>query len=350
MYYAPASQSYNWKQILGSSLIKAWLLGLLSLSECLQTSQVREDSNITSFSKLRPIDVDTSTAEEIGQEAVEKIGYNKIITLSENAGFVEYRSSFSIQLVSYDSVVPTGFVSVFSRYALAAGVTSQADSPLPGPADLAALGVVVIGLIDAGLLDGYLLNTAGAWLASRSGKPLMSKAGTSEARGLSGTTEPSVSGSAGGGTSTAESAGTSDATGAEAGTVSAGRTLSAEEAAVAAQLVAEGHTVEALAESSVRTADFLVDGKRTELKSISNITSQDPSGALARRILDGAGQAPNIIADLRRQAGMTEELAQRAIRRAYGADRAGRIQSVRLIGQGFDVTVPRVLGPPPAVP
>lgn len=351
MYYAPASQSYNWKQILRSSLIKAWLLGLLSLSACFQGSQVREDSNITSFSKLRPIDVDTSTAQEIGQEALDKIGYNRIIKLSEKAGFVEYRSSFSIQLVSYDSVVPTGFVSVFSRYALAAGVTSQADSPLPGPADLAALGVVVIGLIDAGLLDGYLLNTAGAWLASRSGKPLMSKAGTSETRGLRGTTEPSVSGSAGGGTSTAtESAGTSDATGAEAGTVSAGRTLSAEEAAVAAQLVAEGHTVEALAESSVRTADFLVDGKHTELKSISNITSQDPSGALARRILDGAGQAPNIIADLRRQAGMTEELAQRAIRRAYGADRAGRIQSVRLIGQGFDVTVPRGSGPPPAVP
>lgn len=131
MYYAPASQSYNWKQILRSSLIKAWLLGLLSLSACFQGSQVREDSNITSFSKLRPIDVDTSTAQEIGQEALDKIGYNRIIKLSEKAGFVEYRSSFSIQLVSYDSVVPTGFVSVFSRYALAAGVTSQADSPLP---------------------------------------------------------------------------------------------------------------------------------------------------------------------------------------------------------------------------
>jgi hypothetical protein len=131
--------------------------------------------------------------------------------------------------------------------------------------------------------------------------------------------------------------------------VPAGRTLSAEETAIANQLVAEGHTVEALAESSVRTADFLVDGARTELKSISNITSGDPSGALGRRILDGAGQAPNIIADVRQQAGMTLELAQRAARRAYGADRAGRIQSIRLIGQGFDVTVPRI-ATPPAVP
>jgi hypothetical protein len=130
--------------------------------------------------------------------------------------------------------------------------------------------------------------------------------------------------------------------------IPAGRTLSAEETAIANQLVAEGHTVEALAESTVRTADFLVDGVRTELKSISNITSGDPSGALGRRILDGAGQAPHIIADVRQQAGMTLELAQRAARRAYGADRAGRIQSVRLIGQGFDVTVPRLSTPPVA--
>ncbi|HRI50919.1 MAG TPA: hypothetical protein PLW65_12110 [Pseudomonadota bacterium] len=325
------------------------MLGLLSLSGCFQGSRVREDNSITSLSKIKPIDVDASITEHIGREALEKIGYNEIIKLSERAGFVEYKSNLHIQLISYESAVATGFTSVFSRYALAAAVTSQADSPLPGPADLAALGVVVIGLIDAGLLDGYLLNTTGAWLASTSGKPLMSKASTNEARGIGGTTKVSGSANAGGGSAIAdESAGTAGTTGAEGGTVPAGRTLSAEEAAVASQLVAEGHTVEALAESSVRTADFLIDGVRTELKSISNITSSDPSGALARRILDGAGQAPNIITDLRRQAGMTEELAQRAVRRAFGVDRAGRVQSVRLIGQGFDVTVSRVASLPPA--
>ena len=343
MDFAPAPRSYSWKQSLHSRLTKAWLLGLLSLWGCFQGSQVRENNNIAFSSEIRPIDIDISITKKIGQEALDKIGYDEIIKLAEKAGFVEYKSSFNIQLISYESAVTGGFSLVFSRYALAAAVTSQADSPLPGPADLAAIGVVVVGLIDAGLLDGYLLNTTGAWLVSRSGKPLMSKASTNEARGTSGTIKAPGSGNAGGGTA-AESAGPADATGAE----SAGRTLSAEEAAVAGQLVAEGHTVEALVESSVRTADFLVDGKRTELKSISNITSQDPSGALARRILDGAGQAPNIIADLRRQAGMTEELALRAVRRAFGADRAGRVQSVRLIGQGFDVTVPRVASPPPA--
>jgi Contact-dependent growth inhibition CdiA C-terminal domain len=97
-----------------------------------------------------------------------------------------------------------------------------------------------------------------------------------------------------------------------------------------------------LSESSTRTADFLVDGVRTELKSISNITSKDPSGALGRRILDGAGQAPHIIADVHKQPGLTEELARRAARRAYGADPGARIQSIRFIGQGFDVTVSRL--------
>jgi hypothetical protein len=131
--------------------------------------------------------------------------------------------------------------------------------------------------------------------------------------------------------------------------VAAGRTLSAEETAIANQLVSEGRVVEVLAESNVqgvRTADFLVDGVRTELKSISNITSSDPSGALARRILDGAGQAPNIIADARQQAGITQELAERAARRAYGADRAARIQNIRIVGQGFDVRIPRAPAPP----
>ncbi len=122
----------------------------------------------------------------------------------------------------------------------------------------------------------------------------------------------------------------------------AGRTLSEEELLIANQLVKEGHTVEALAEGTTRTADFLVDGVRTELKTVSNITSKDVSGALGRRVLDGAGQAPNIIMDCRGQAGITRELAERAARRAYGADKGGRIQNIRFLGPDFDFTVPRV--------
>jgi hypothetical protein len=127
--------------------------------------------------------------------------------------------------------------------------------------------------------------------------------------------------------------------------VARGRTLSSSELAIAGRLVREGRTVRALAESTrsgVRTADFVVDGVRTELKTITSLTSRDLSGALGRRILEGAGQAPHIIADVRGQAGMTRELASRAIRRAFGADTAHRIQQIRIIGSDFDLVVPRI--------
>lgn len=121
-----------------------------------------------------------------------------------------------------------------------------------------------------------------------------------------------------------------------------GRSLSTNELAIAGKLVSEGHTVRVLAESAKRTADFLVDGVPTELKTISNLTSKDLSGALARRILEGAGQAGHIIVDVRKQAGMTRELAAQAARRAYGADKSRRIQRILLIGGDFELVVPRV--------
>jgi hypothetical protein len=127
--------------------------------------------------------------------------------------------------------------------------------------------------------------------------------------------------------------------------IQGGRELSAAEMRVVGQLLREGRSVTVLAESTqagVRTADFLVDGIRTELKTISQLTSRDISGALGRRILEGAGQAPNIIADVRQQAGMTRELAERAARRAFGADTLHRIQQIRIIGEGFDLIIPRI--------
>ncbi len=218
MYCAAAAQANNRRQTVSSYLIKTCLLGLLCFLGCLSGSLMREDSNVISLSRMRPIDVDSSTAEQIGREALAKVGYDEIIDLSQRAGFVEYKSDTRIKLVSYESVVTTDFAPVFSRYALAAAVTSQADSPLPGPADLAALGVVVIGLIDAGLLDGYLLTTAASWLSRPSGKLSMSKASIKDARGTGGSIEAAGPGDAGeGATTAAESADLADATSAEAG-------------------------------------------------------------------------------------------------------------------------------------
>jgi filamentous hemagglutinin len=56
------------------------------------------------------------------------------------------------------------------------------------------------------------------------------------------------------------------------------------------------------------------------------------------------GQATQIVVDARGQAGMTQEIAEQGIRRAYGADNklGGKIYSIRVIGPGFDITVPRV--------
>lgn len=157
---------------------------------------------------------------------------------------------------------------------------------------------------------------------------------------------------AGGVAKTAEAAGTASKAGRLI--VPTGRTLSAGEQVIADLLVGEGRTVEALAEStvnSVRTADFMVDGVRTELKTISNIegtTADKISASLGRRILDGAGQGKHIIADVRGQAGMSQSIAERAVRRAYGAEikNAGkmgvppRIEQIRVIGSDFDVVVP----------
>ena len=145
----------------------AILLALTIIVGCFHTPQLTEDREVPPHSRIRPIDVDASIAEKIGREALEKHGYEEIIKLAEKAGFVEYKSNIIIQLANYNSEVATGFVPVFSRYAAAAAVTSQADSPLPGPADIAAVGVVVIGLVDAGLLEGYLLNSLEGWLFSK---------------------------------------------------------------------------------------------------------------------------------------------------------------------------------------
>src|SRR5262249_55567971 len=124
-------------------------------------------------------------------------------------------------------------------------------------------------------------------------------------------------------------------------TVMGGRALSAEEAAIANKLVGEGRTVIALAElnvAGVRSADFMVDFVKTELKTVSRLTGKELSAGLSRRILEGAGQASNIIADVRLQAGMTRAEAVRAVYRVFGADKVlRRIRSVRLIGADFDV-------------
>ncbi len=76
---------------------------------------------------------------------------------------------------------------------------------------------------------------------------------------------------------------------------------------------------------------------------MTELTADKLSGAIAQRVMDGRGQAVNIIVDVRGQAGMTQEIAERGVRRAYGADNktGGKIQSITVIGNGFEFTTPR---------
>jgi hypothetical protein len=110
----------------------------------------------------RPMDVDPKRAKIIGRVALAKIGYLPIIRLAREAGWVTRKKRESARRSDPALLSQTagagGFVEVFSKYAVVAGVTSQADSPLPGPGDAAAIGIIVIGLIDAGLLAGAILH------------------------------------------------------------------------------------------------------------------------------------------------------------------------------------------------
>ncbi|MEO0443929.1 MAG: hypothetical protein AAFZ92_09355 [Pseudomonadota bacterium] len=108
-----------------------------------------------------------------------------------------------------------------------------------------------------------------------------------------------------------------------------------------------GKKVEVIPISKVegeRTADFLIDGQRIELKTVSGIKDTSPgglSGSIASRIIDARGQSGDIVINAPNQSGLTQEIADRAIRRAFGADTKQGINSIRIIGSDFELFVPR---------
>lgn len=84
-----------------------------------------------------------------------------------------------------------------------------------------------------------------------------------------------------------------------------------------------------------RYADAEVDGIPTEFKTASPGAS---SATIKNEINDSVrreGQARHIIIDAR-DSGLTEAEARRGLARAKGISR-GKIESVRIIGQGFDL-------------
>lgn len=108
--------------------------------------------------------------------------------------------------------------------------------------------------------------------------------------------------------------------------------------------LAAGRNVEAIPTGPDRTPDFRIDDQPVELKTLENIanqTSDGLSGAISSRVLDARGQSGHVVIDGTTQPGLTEAIAERAVSRAYGADRTQGIESIRIIGPDFDITVPR---------
>ncbi len=102
----------------------------------------------------------------------------------------------------------------------------------------------------------------------------------------------------------------------------------------AKEMVGLGKNVEVIPTGAGRTADFKIDGKTYELKTVSGVQKTDTDGlssAISSRVMDGRGQAGDIIVDARQQQGMTRAIGERAAGRAYGADNASGKRGIKSI-------------------
>lgn len=113
------------------------------------------------------------------------------------------------------------------------------------------------------------------------------------------------------------------------------KVFSPEERRIAELLSDEGRTVQAVPESTVRTPDALVDGVPWEFKSLGPGAT---NATVRNRLNDAKGQARNALVDAR-GSGLTEAEARRGIARFVGAN-PGRMDAIRIVGDGFEVTWP----------
>lgn len=123
--------------------------------------------------------------------------------------------------------------------------------------------------------------------------------------------------------------------------------LSAAEQGFVKEMVASGKTVEVIPTTNTggRTADFIIDGTKYELKTMSNVVNHSSDGlskAFASTVMNGRGQSGDIIIDARGQVGMTVQIAQRGVGRAFGADAktGSKIQSITVITSEGTIVVP----------
>jgi hypothetical protein len=119
--------------------------------------------------KIQKYDLDEAILKKIGQMALNSVGYDEIVRRAKQEGWVK-----TVRKVQPKAPAGKGLISqtetevvvvmfeVFTTHAVTAGVVSQLDSPLPGPADLAAIGILSVGLYKVGALGLNALITATA--------------------------------------------------------------------------------------------------------------------------------------------------------------------------------------------
>jgi RHS repeat-associated protein len=113
-------------------------------------------------------------------------------------------------------------------------------------------------------------------------------------------------------------------------------TFTDKERSIAQYLAKEGKGVKAVPRGEVKTPDALVNGVRTEFKSLDPGSDSTTITRAIRDSLSRGGQARDIIYDSR-GSGLTQSKANRAFARVSGIAE-GRLDSLRIIGDDFDLT------------
>lgn len=114
----------------------------------------------------KPINGDKVFMANLGKEAMATIGYDEIIQRAEKEGWIktvriaQIKDPPSKVLIGDAASAALTFGKVFTEYAVKAGITSQLDSPVPGPADALAVGILVFGLIQAGKMAAQEISDA----------------------------------------------------------------------------------------------------------------------------------------------------------------------------------------------
>jgi hypothetical protein len=108
------------------------------------------------------------------------------------------------------------------------------------------------------------------------------------------------------------------------------------------KLLAEGNNVTLLKEStkeSEKSADFLVNGVKTEIKEISNIVTEKLGSNIKTTIEKAviqAGEGGNIVIDVTKQRGATKELLQNTIERLQKTVK--NTTNYRIVGENFELS------------